>query len=186
MAERDAVAIAIRAAEATDAEALGRIAQRAWGRTYPGIVPDAVLKEWIELAPESWRKALTAEPLDDAARVWVAERGGTVRGYATTSPARDVWLTPPAGAGELTNLYIDPDAIGSGLGHALFQHAVDDLHDREFNPLVVWAFRDNPLARRFYERMGLTIDVADHHWVLGDVPCPIVRFRRDWSADATE
>jgi hypothetical protein len=61
---------------------------------------------------------------------------------------------------------------------------VTDLRVRGFDPLVVWAFRDNPLARRFYPRMGLVIDVADHHWVLGGVPCPIVRFRRDWSATA--
>jgi len=42
---------------------------------------------------------------------------------------------------------------------------------------VVWAFRHNTRARRFYEARGLVIDVPDHAWVLADVPCPIVRFR---------
>ena len=55
-----------------------------------------------------------------------------------------------------------------------------DLRERGFNPFVVWAFRDNQRARRFYERKGLVIDVPDHDWVLGGVPCPIVRFRIDW------
>ena len=27
---------------------------------------------------------------------------------------------------------------------------------------------------------GLSIDVLEHDWVLGGVPCPIVRFRVEW------
>jgi GNAT superfamily N-acetyltransferase len=174
----------IRLATEGDAEAMGGIAQRSWAATYRGIVPDPVLDEWIAEAPGSWRTALAAIGPDGPARVWVGERDGRVLGYATTSPAKDTWLPPPDGAGELTNLYLDPDAIGTGLGRQLYEHAVADLRERGLNPLVVWAFRDNPLARRFYPKMGLAIDVADHHWVLGGVPCPIVRFRRDWSATA--
>ena len=60
-----------------------------------------------------------------------------------------------------------------------------DLFERGFDPLVVWAFRDNPKAQRFYPRMGLAIDVPDHDWVLGGVPCPIVRFRGDRPPDGS-
>jgi GNAT superfamily N-acetyltransferase len=180
MAEAERSPTVVRAAVVDDAEAMGGIAQRSWAATYPGIVPDPVLAEWIAEAPEAWRTALPAVTPDSPARIWVGEREGRVLGYATTSPAKDNWLPPPDGAGELTNLYLDPDAIGTGLGRQLFQHAVDDLRERGFDPLVVWAFRDNPLASRFYPKMGLVIDVADHHWVLGGVPCPIVRFRHDW------
>jgi GNAT superfamily N-acetyltransferase len=170
----------IRLATEDDAEAMGRIAQRSWAATYRGIVPDPVLDEWIAEAPAAWRTALAALGPEGPARAWVGERERRVLGYATTSPAKDTWLPPPDGAGELTNLYLDPDAIGTGLGRQLYEHAVADLRERGLNPLVVWAFRDNPLARRFYPKMGLAIDVADHHWVLGGVPCPIVRFRLDW------
>jgi len=47
----------------------------------------------------------------------------------------------------------------------------------------VWAFRDNQRATRFYLARGLRQD-AEHDWVLGDIPCPIVRFRADWPASA--
>lgn len=184
MGRPEAEPAVIRLATEDDAEAMGGIAQRSWAATYRGIVPDPVLDEWIAEAPASWRTALAAIGPDSPARVWVGQRDANVLGYATTSPAKDTWLPPPDGAGELTNLYLDPDAIGTGLGRQLYEHAVTDLRERGFDPLVVWAFRDNPLARRFYPRMGLVIDVADHHWVLGGVPCPIVRFRRDWSATA--
>lgn len=176
--------VVIRLATPEDAEALGRIAQRAWAATYRGIVPDAVLDEWISEVPGQWRRVLAGASPGDPARRWVAERDRTVVGYATTSPATAQWLPPPDGAGELTNLYIDPEVIGTGVGRALYEHAIEDLRVRGFNPLVVWAFRDNARARAFYPRMGLAIDVADESWVLGEVPCPIVRFRRDWPAEA--
>ncbi|HET9416367.1 MAG TPA: GNAT family N-acetyltransferase [Candidatus Limnocylindria bacterium] len=168
----------IRPATVDDAAVLGRIAGRAWNLTYRGIVPDPVLDEWIDTAVGNWLRALQHRPSHGEWRAWVAQRGDAVVGYVTTTPAADEWLPPPAGAGEVTNLYLEPDAIGTGIGRALYEHGVADLRERGFNPLVIWAFRDNPRARRFYERMGLTID-AETDWVLGGVPCPIVRFRLD-------
>jgi ribosomal protein S18 acetylase RimI-like enzyme len=175
-------ATVIRRATRADADGLGRVSARAWAATYPGIVPEPVLAEWMSSAPANWRESLERVEGEPESRVWVADRGGVVVGYATTAPGKDWWLPPPDGAGELTNLYLDPDEIGTGLGSRLYDHAADDLRARGFSPFVVWAFRDNHRAIRFYERKGLTIDVAEHDWVLGEVPCPIVRFRQDWSA----
>jgi GNAT superfamily N-acetyltransferase len=178
-------AVTVRPAEPADADALGTVSARAFEATYRGIVPDAALDEWIESGAASWRVALEERAPDSPSRAWVAERDGSVIGYATTSPARSNWLPPPGGAGELTNLYLDPEVIGIGVGRLLYDHAVEDLRERGFDPLVVWAFRDNPRARRFYEARGLTIDVADHRWVLADVPCPIVRFRGSLAGSGT-
>jgi ribosomal protein S18 acetylase RimI-like enzyme len=178
MAATDAHVI-VRAATAADAGALARVSARAWEATYRGMIPDEVLDEWVGSAEDGWRDAFARERADAPTRCWAAERGGVVVGYATTAPAGDRWLPPPDGAGELTNLYLDPDVIGLGVGRALYGHAVADLAERRFDPLVVWAFRDNLRARRFYEGRGLAVDVPDHVWVLGDVPCPIVRFRGD-------
>lgn len=171
--------VGIRLAEPEDADALGSISGRAFDATYRGIVPDAALDEWIGGATAGWRAVLEHRDPASPGREWVAVRGATPIGYATTSPARANWLPPPDGAGELTNLYLDPALIGRGVGRLLYQHAASDLRDRGFDPLVVWAFRDNQRALRFYERMGLVIDVPDHAWVLAETPCPIVRFRGD-------
>jgi ribosomal protein S18 acetylase RimI-like enzyme len=175
----------VRLATPADADVLGAISGRAWRAVYPGIVPDAVLDEWVDGATEGWRQAFVDRPPESGWRPWVAERDGAVIGFATTTPAKADWLPPPDGAGELTNLYLDPDAIGSGVGSALFDHATDDLRARGFNPFVVWAFRDNERAIRFYERKGGVIDVPTHDWVLGGVPCPIVRLRIDWPVTET-
>lgn len=177
MAERVA---RIRLASSDDVDALARVSRLAYGATYPGIVPADVLSEWIENAAQTWQTAFDNLEPESPWRPWVAERDGVIVGYATTTPGKDWWLPPPDGAGELTNLYLDPAVIGTGVGSAIYDHAVADLRARAFNPFVVWAFRDNHRARRFYEGKGLAIDVPDHDWVLGDVPCPIVRFRVDW------
>jgi GNAT superfamily N-acetyltransferase len=173
----------IRQATADDVDALARVSRRAYAATYPGIVPAEALEEWSERAPTTWRTAFAQQEADREWRPWVAERAGVIVGYATTSPGKDWWLPPPEGAGELTNLYLDPDAIGTGVGSALYDHAVADVRVRGFNPFVVWAFRDNHRARRFYEHKGLAIDVAEHDWVLAGVPCPITRFRLDWPSE---
>ena len=175
----------IRLATPEDVDALGGVTARAYAATYPGIVPQPELDEWIADAPAMWlrwREAVEERPPDHPSRAWVAERDGVIVGYATTSPARSEYLPPPDGAGELTNLYLDPDAIGTGVGGALYDDAVADLRARGFNPFVVWAFRDNRRALRFYEHKGATIDVPEHDWVLGGVPCTIVRLRIDWPA----
>ena len=169
--------VTVRPAFAADAEAMGRVAGRSWNATYRGMLPDAVLDEWIAGVTDGWKAAFAGAAPDTPWRPWVAERDGRVVGYATTTPAKDFFVPPPDGAGEVTNLYLDPDAIGTGTGRRLYTHAVDDLRDRGFDPLVIWAFRDNIRAVRFYERMGLVVDIHEQAWVLGGVACPVVRLR---------
>jgi GNAT superfamily N-acetyltransferase len=50
----------------------------------------------------------------------------------------------------LTHLYVHPDAIGTGVGHALFEH-VRTLRPHGFD---FWVFQQNVHARRFYEAHG--------------------------------
>jgi GNAT superfamily N-acetyltransferase len=50
----------------------------------------------------------------------------------------------------LTHLYVHPDAIGTGIGHALFAH-VTTLRPEGFQ---LWVFQQNERARRFYEAHG--------------------------------
>ena len=50
----------------------------------------------------------------------------------------------------LTHLYVRPDAIGKGIGHALFEHVTE----RRPDGFDFWVFQQNERARRFYERHG--------------------------------
>ena len=79
----------VRLATPADADILGAISGRAWRAVYPGIVPDAVLDEWIEGAPEGWHQAFVDRPPESGWRPWVAEREGAILGFATTTPAKE-------------------------------------------------------------------------------------------------
>jgi GNAT superfamily N-acetyltransferase len=50
----------------------------------------------------------------------------------------------------LTHLYVHPDEIGTGVGHALFEY-VKTLRPKGFR---FWVFQQNERARRFYEAHG--------------------------------
>jgi len=125
--------IVIRAARRSDAERLSAIAFRAkahWGY-------DAAL---LEL----WRPDLTftiASIAED--EVFVAERAGEALGVVALSYAGDV--------AALEGLWIDPPAMGEGLGRRLFARAVAAARTRGARALVVEAA---PNAEGFYLRMG--------------------------------
>ena len=51
---------------------------------------------------------------------------------------------------ELSHLFIHPEEIGTGIGHALFEH-VKTLRPAGFD---FWVFQQNDRARRFYEAHG--------------------------------
>jgi GNAT superfamily N-acetyltransferase len=140
----------VREATAEDASDIARVHVASWRATYPGIVPSHVLETLsIERREAYWRET-AANPGD--LRVWVAESGGRIVGFASDGPCRDEDL--PAGAGEIQAIYLEPDAWGRGIGRALFERAVADLRGRRFEPLVLWVLTDNVRGRDFYERQG--------------------------------
>jgi GNAT superfamily N-acetyltransferase len=50
----------------------------------------------------------------------------------------------------LGHLYVHPDEIGTGVGHALFEH----VKKRRPDGFQFWVFQQNERARRFYEAHG--------------------------------
>ena len=67
----------------------------------------------------------------------------------------EAWLCDADGfailaGGTLSHLYVRPDAIGTGIGHALFEHVTG----RRPDGFDLWVFQQNERARRFYERHG--------------------------------
>ncbi len=55
--------------------------------------------------------------------------------------------------GELTHLYVAPEAQNQGIGSALLEHAKAESPDG----LYLWVFQKNEGARRFYERHGFRL-----------------------------
>jgi len=147
----------IRRARTTDARGIASVSVRGWQDAYRHLLPTEFLDEMsLSERTAAWRSYLGAEEPDQ--RMWVVEREGEVHGFCRTGPAAD------EGVAEVHGLYVEPRAIGTGLGRALFEHALDDLRRRGFATCIVWTFGGNERAERFYEAAGFELDGAERDW----------------------
>jgi GNAT superfamily N-acetyltransferase len=125
----------IRRARPDEAEALTELALRSKGHW--GYSPAFL---------EACRSELTVSPREiDDGGVYVVESEGEVAGFYRLSGA------PPAG--RLEDLFVDPAAIGRGLGRRLLGHAVATACRAGFRELEVEA---DPNAEAFYLSRGAT------------------------------
>jgi VCBS repeat-containing protein len=76
--------------------------------------------------------------------VYVLEQDGRARGYCHLRPSanNEVWLE---------SLFVEPDAIGSGLGRRLFEFAAKKGRELGFDAMT---FESDPNAEPFYLAMG--------------------------------
>jgi len=89
--------------------------------------------------------AVPAEQFEDGL-VRVAERDGEVAGFA-------VLLPPVDRVCELDAIFVEPSAMGAGVGRVLIEDAVARARDWRAADIQVVA---NPDATGFYERVGFT------------------------------
>jgi GNAT superfamily N-acetyltransferase len=122
----------IRDARPDERDALGALALRSkahWGY-------DA---EFMERCRDEL--TVTADQIDS---IRVIERGGEVLGFYGLSDLGD-------GRAELDYLFVDPSAIGTGLGRALIEHALSRAAAGGFVELVI---HGDPNALSFYRAAG--------------------------------
>jgi N-acetylglutamate synthase-like GNAT family acetyltransferase len=93
--------------------------------------------------------------VDFAREIWVAEVGGEIVAWVAVRP-------PEEGICELDDLWVEPAAIRTGIGTALFHHAADRARAAGAHAL---RWEAEPNAVGFYERMGAeTVGTATSEW----------------------
>jgi ribosomal protein S18 acetylase RimI-like enzyme len=165
----------IRLARVEDAEAIAALHVRGWQAAYRGILSDEFL-DGLDVA--EWarrRRAAIEKPTSPEVRWWVLERRGAIEGMAMTGPSRDADAGP--GEFEVYAIYVEPTAIGRGLGRALMDHALADLASRGAADVVLWVFEDNARARTFYEKAGFRLDDGAAPRPFRDTKAVEVRYR---------
>ena len=133
-------AIVFRAARVDEADLLTEVALRSKG--YWGYDQEFL---------DACRAELTFRPEDVATRRIVVADSSEIVGFYSIDGE------PPGG--ELGNLWMIPERIGTGLGRRLWQHAVASAREAGYTSLIIEA---DPNAVGFYEAMG-----ADR---VGEVP----------------
>jgi GNAT superfamily N-acetyltransferase len=96
-----------------------------------------------------------ADGLDLTRDIWIVWDGDAALGWVAL-------VRLPSGGCELDDLWVDPVAIGEGVGTVLFRFACDRA--REWGaPVLRW--ETDPNAVGFYERMGaVTVGEATSSW----------------------
>jgi GNAT superfamily N-acetyltransferase len=150
---------AVRPARAADAEAIVDAHEAAWDATL-GVLIGLRLED---LAPREERVArmsagLAASP-DDAA-VLVAEADRLITGMGVV---RDIGGM----SGEVRDLYVIPEAWGTGVASTLLHAMLEWLTQRGATSASLWVAVDNLRARRFYEREGWTLSQEERTSPLG-------------------
>jgi GNAT superfamily N-acetyltransferase len=154
--------VTVRRAREADAEGLVRAHEAAWDATLAPLA-GTTLGELAPLAARVERaQATLADPPGNAC-AWVAERDGAILGMATAVDA------------ELRDLYVVPEAWGTGVAQELMRTALDWIAGRDAHEAILWVGEANRRARRFYEREGWTADGETRTSPLGPLE---VRYRR--------
>jgi GNAT superfamily N-acetyltransferase len=134
-------AIVFRAARGDEADLLTEVALRSKG--YWGYDQEFL---------DACRAELTFRPEDVATRrIVVADSSSGIVGFYS--------IDGELPGGELGDLWVIPERIGTGLGRKLWQHAVASAREAGYTSLIIEA---DPNAVGFYEAMG-----ADR---VGEVP----------------
>jgi ribosomal protein S18 acetylase RimI-like enzyme len=164
------LSLAIRLARPQDAAEIARVYIESWHDTYPGVIPNALLRSMTPRGQTArWGAAIRAQSRE-AVLVAENDRNGVV-GMASAGPARDRGL---GFDGEVYTLYVDPCFFSRGVGRALLTGSFQLLRQRGCASCVIWAHAKNN-ARFFYEAMGGRL-IAERNGKLMGEPTPEVAF----------
>ena len=153
--------IEVRDAVIDDADALATAHIDSWRGAYRGLVPDEYLDAdaFATTRRDQWR-AWTWQS-DIGSRLFVATIHERVAGFGHAGPeipgseaTEPVATESVVARGEIYGFYLHPSAWGSGAAGALMSRCEEFLRDEGFATAILWAPRDHPRARAFYEKAG--------------------------------
>jgi GNAT superfamily N-acetyltransferase len=115
------VALLIRSPREPDIRSIAELHIRSWQFGHQGLFPQSVIDSVsVEERVDSWRETL-ASP-SPGKTVLVAEQDGEIVGFVSSGPSRD--RSVEAAAGEIYELFVEPDLVATGVGAALFRESL--------------------------------------------------------------
>lgn len=164
----------VRLATISDALGIAQVQVTTWRAAYQGIVPDSALAELsVEKSASGWSQALAA----GAGHTLVAcAEEDQVIGFSALGATRDADALP--GTGEVYAFYVLPQYWGTGTGYRLWRATHALLRQQGFSDVTLWVLAANERGRRFYERMGLTLEPSRKGtYEVGGCSIPDVMYR---------
>lgn len=175
-------ALEIRPAVLDDAAEVAAVHIRSFAAAYAHLPRTRRAAEAGLAGRVAWWRSRLQQPAD---RTVVAYEGDRLKGFVVAGPSPD----PDAdeATSHVFSIHVDPGSTGQGIGRRLMQAAVGALADGEYSTATLWVVASNDRARRFYERLGWSLDGASRRerLAVGDEDgdeVDVVRYRLDLSA----
>jgi GNAT superfamily N-acetyltransferase len=141
----------------------------------PGDLPELLpllraYCDFYEVAPsdealEALARALLDDPRREGLQLLARDDGGRAVGFATLYWT---WQTLSAArVGVMNDLYVAPEARGSGVAGALIDACVERCREHGATALIWQTARDNTRAQALYDRIGAT---RDDRWLDYSLP----------------
>jgi ribosomal protein S18 acetylase RimI-like enzyme len=147
--------VEFRIAGVDDAQMLASVHVTSWRETYAGILPDAMLAALsVERRAAMWDQTLREPASPGSTVVHLAELNGEFVGFGSCGAQRTENLKAKGFGGEIGAIYVLQSFQRRGIGARLLRTMASDLLSRTFTAAGLWVLKDNPVARRFYERNG--------------------------------
>lgn len=145
----------IRLATSADVLGMAKVHILSWQETYPGILPDAMLRG-LSISNEAIRaQRLLDHPRGPSGSIlFVAEMLDEVAGYGSCGEQRSQKLHAQGFTAEVYELYVLRRAQGQGAGSGLLRGMAAALFEKGDHAMSLWVLEENEPARRFYERLG--------------------------------
>ena len=131
-------------------EYYARVNALAWKQSYKGIVNDDFL-ELINTEPEIQKTiANLKKGLNDSSRRFLIKYNDE---YVGLIRVRKTKYNKYSECGELGALYLLDSVKGKGLGKILFNKAINELKNMNYNKMILGCLSENP-SNDFYKHMG--------------------------------
>lgn len=142
----------IRYATSADLSGIEAVAEASWEHDYPDVFSRESAVEGVH----EWyaEETMAGELLQSDAVVHVAERDGTVVGFAHAAWTGD--------EGDVMRVYVHPDHRGQGVGSALLETAVATLFERDVERVRAMVLAENEPGKAFYRSHGFEREDETH------------------------
>lgn len=174
----------IRLALESDARSIASLHVRSFQSAYAGLMPEDVLNGLdVSARTGIWADRIAVVP-DHGGQILVSVAVERPIGFIYYGPSPDPDEDPSA-VGHVFSFHVDPAVTGRGIGGHLLTRALENMEQRGFVEATLWVVEANPVARRFYERLGWCQDGARRDERLGleeepgpDIEVQTVRYRQ--------
>jgi RimJ/RimL family protein N-acetyltransferase len=161
--------IIVRKATLDAAAAIVEIICQSWKVAYSDFLPTETIKKHTNIAnrTEKFKSILST---NNEWNIHLAVKDNNACGTISFGKNRE------NDCGEIYFCYAKPEMWGLGVGYKMMNFAIENLKQQGFHEVVLYVFKENNLARKFYERQGFS---TDSRIISGNHGASEIKYRRD-------